>query len=161
MRKDKMLLFMWSLAVLAVDQFSKALVLNFFHEGARLSVLPGLFDLVLTFNKGIAFGVLADFPEPARQIVIAAATLTALALVFYFLIKHYRTDTVAQRALAAILGGAAGNLIDRLRLGQVVDFIDIYYAQYHWPAFNLADSAICVGVVVLMLRPLKSKPNQL
>ncbi|NLF24714.1 MAG: signal peptidase II [Deltaproteobacteria bacterium] len=156
MRIKNLIVFCLSLAIVAADQATKLIALNDFYEGESVSVIPGFFNLTLTFNKGVAFGLLADLPDPTRQVLIASATLTALGVIFFLLIKHYRHDFVAQLALAAIVGGALGNIIDRLRLGKVVDFLDFYYASYHWPAFNLADSAVCLGVLVLMFRPTKA-----
>jgi len=151
----------WLLAPLVtlLDQLTKTAVLRSFTLGQQLEVIPGYLDLTLTFNKGIAFGMLTQLPDLARQLTIVVATAAALSAIVYFLLKHFREDRIAQAALALIVGGAVGNIIDRLRHGQVVDFIDVYYGSYHWPAFNLADSAVCVGVFILLFRPSrKSEP---
>ncbi len=144
--------------VIALDQLSKLLILDKFTPGEILVLIPDYFNLTLTFNRGAAFGLFADMPDLQRQIVLSATTLLALGVVLYLLLKDYSTDFRAQTALAMVIGGALGNIIDRVRLGQVVDFLDVYFGEYHWPAFNVADSCICVGVTYLVLRSLK-KPS--
>ncbi|RIL08359.1 MAG: signal peptidase II [Proteobacteria bacterium] len=141
-----------SLTVAVFDQISKWIILQYFQEGQILPVIPEIFNLTLHYNKGVAFGMLADLPDGQRQILMTVTTMVALGFVAYLLIKQYLYDSVGQFSLALILGGAAGNIIDRARLGQVVDFLDFYYSTYHWPAFNLADSSICVGVFLLIVR---------
>lgn len=155
------ILFVVASAVVVVDQASKALVLYLLAPGEIVPLISGLFNLTLTFNKGIAFGMLADFPDFWRQTLISLATVIALATIIYFLRKQYRNDSIARIALAMIIGGAVGNMIDRFRLGQVVDFIDVYWSTHHWPAFNVADSAVCVGVFILLFRSSDSKEENL
>ena len=161
---DKALLYRkWVLAVLfislvLIDQISKLQIVAKLNPGERIAVIPGLFDLTLTYNPGAAFGILAGLPATTRHIVLGVTTVLALALVFYFMLRDYRNDSVAKFALVMILAGAAGNIIDRVRLGVVIDFLDFYVGSWHWPAFNVADSAICVGVAILLLRtPLRVK----
>jgi signal peptidase II len=143
-----------ALMVVAMDQLTKALVMSFIEKGQVVAVLPGLFNLTLHFNRGAAFGMLANLADGARQAALVVTTVVALACVVYLLIKDYLGDRLGQVALALIVGGALGNIVDRLQFGEVVDFLDFYYTQYHWPAFNLADSMICIGVAVLLLKPL-------
>lgn len=114
-------------------------------------VIPftGFFNLVLTYNKGAAFSFLGDASGWQRGLFIAIAA-GASVLIVYLLRKHYR-ETLFTMALSLILGGALGNLWDRIVLGQVVDFLDFHAVGYHWPAFNLADSAITVGAVLLII----------
>lgn len=139
--------------VAAADQGTKMLVLRSFEPGDRLPVIPGFFDLTLTFNPGAAFGFLANVSHDGlRYFLLGVATLLALSVVLYFLVYDYAHDAVAQGALALILGGAVGNIIDRVTIGSVVDFLDVYVSTYHWPVFNVADSAICIGVGILVLR---------
>lgn len=148
-------------AVMALDQLSKALVLINIRNGESIPVIPGLFDLTLTYNRGAAFGFLAGVEDGLRHVLLALTTCLALGAVLYFLIKDYSKDPLAQGALAMIVGGAFGNIIDRFRLGAVVDFLDVFYGTYHWPAFNLADSFICVGVAVLLFRRPKKDATSL
>jgi signal peptidase II len=155
MGSRKWVLLAVSLAVLIADQATKWAALKWLEYGKGERVVDGFFSLSLTFNKGIAFGVLSDLPDLIRHILIAAATLAALATLIYFMVWRYHADFAAGIALAMIFGGAVGNIIDRLRFGKVVDFLDFYYSSFHWPAFNIADSAVCIGVCVLLLRPSK------
>ncbi|EPR42262.1 Lipoprotein signal peptidase [Desulfovibrio sp. X2] len=138
--------------VLAADQASKAAVRAHIGAFERIPVIPGFLDLVNVGNRGAAFGFLnrADWSWPS--LVFAGVSLVALGVILW-LVKSAR-DRVSLAALALIMGGAVGNLVDRLRFGFVVDFIDAYVGELHWPAFNVADSAICVGAVLLAWRML-------
>lgn len=138
--------------VIWLDHLTKRLVLTSVDPGDSIPVIEGFFNIVLAFNRGAAFGFLANVADGTREVLLFATTFLALALVLYFLIFEYFHDLVAQFAIAMILGGAVGNLIDRIRFGVVVDFLDFYIGDHHWPAFNVADSAICMGVAILILR---------
>ncbi|MCB0333470.1 MAG: signal peptidase II [Bdellovibrionales bacterium] len=147
--------FIISLSVFLVaflDQWTKYLIVTSLTLGEQIEIIPGFFNLTLAYNPGAAFGMMADLPDGTRQLVLAGVTLLALCVVFYFLAKDYYHDVVAQSALGLILGGALGNIIDRVRIGVVVDFLDVYLKNYHWPSFNVADSAICIGVGILVFR---------
>ena len=111
------------------------------------------FNLTLVFNPGAAFGMFADMADGVRQATLLGVTLLALFVVWH-IYKEVKGDSWSELALIAVLAGAIGNLIDRARFEAVVDFLDFYISSYHWPAFNIADSAICIGVGVLMLRML-------
>lgn len=137
--------------ICVLDQLSKLAIMDWLHPGAIYPVIPKLFNLTLTFNKGIAFGLFSDFPDMWRQIFLGVTTLAAVCVLLYLLRHEYYNSKVGRFALALILGGAVGNIIDRVRLGYVVDFLDFYLGSYHWPAFNVADSAICVGIVILLI----------
>ena len=139
------------LAIIA-DQLSKLAVLASLQPGQVSPVIPGFFELTLALNRGAAFGFLANMPDGLRQILLALATLVAMAAVGYFLIHEHYSGHLAQVSLALIIGGAVGNIIDRVRLGDVIDFLDFYFNDFHYPAFNVADSCICVGVVLLFVR---------
>ena len=145
-----------ALAVVVLDQASKDLVLQNISPGEMVAVVPGIFNLTLNFNPGVAFGLFASMPEAQRQIAIGFTTVLALSVVAYLFMRDFRHDLKAQVALSLVVGGAIGNLIDRLQHGHVVDFLDFYWRSYHWPAFNLADSSICVGVTFLVLYSLLS-----
>jgi signal peptidase II len=138
-----------SLAILVLDQWSKWLVELHLPRGASEPVLPGFLDLVHIQNTGVAFGLLSEHGE-ARSWVLAVLGLAALAAVsFYFWITP-RRDRLLLVALALVAGGAVGNLIDRMAAGGVTDFIDVYVGRHHWPAFNVADSAITVGIALMI-----------
>ena len=140
--------FLLAAAVVAADQATKALVLARFAPREGIVVNP-YFNLVLVYNKGAAFSFLSDAPGWQTPLLIGFA-IVAIGVVAYMLVRSPGRRVMAS-GLALILGGALGNLIDRVRFGQVVDFLDFHAAGWHWPAFNVADSAITVGAVLLIL----------
>lgn len=156
-KKNAFLVSIVCLLTVASDQVSKSLVRSHFYDGEVRPVVDGFFNLTLTFNRGAAFGLWSNLPNGWREFVLGVTICIALLVVLFFLTRSYYQSSVAQVALAGILGGAVGNLIDRIRFGGVVDFLDVYHQSYHWPAFNLADSAICVGVGLLILFPHKER----
>jgi signal peptidase II len=137
--------------IVAVDQATKAVVRASLPLHDSRAIIPGLLDLTHVQNSGAAFGLLnaADFPYKAAVIaVVATAALVGIALFAAGLSPNQR---LARLGLALIMGGAAGNLIDRVTTGYVVDFVDVYWRQHHFWAFNVADSAITIGVIGMML----------
>ncbi len=147
----KKLIFITVILVVVLDQLSKALIIANFAQGEYLTVVPGIFNLTLTFNRGAAFGMMAGLPDGVRELSLSLATMLALGVVIYLFRHRDYQSTLPQAALAMIFGGALGNVVDRMRMGMVTDFLDFYYAEWHWPAFNLADSCITVGVALLLL----------
>jgi signal peptidase II len=139
-------------AVVLADQLTKWLVLAHFAPGERVE-LTGFFNLVLVFNRGAAFSFLAA--EAGWQTPVLAAFALGAALVVSVLLVRSPQRRMLCAGLALILGGALGNLVDRLRFGQVVDFLDFHAAGWHWPAFNVADSAITIGAALLILDGLR------
>ena len=135
-------------AVVLADQLTKWLMLARFAPGERLE-LTGFFNLVLVFNKGAAFSFLAA-AQGWQTPLLAGFAVVASVIVGYLIVRN-PAKWLLCLGLALILGGALGNLIDRLRYGQVVDFLDFHAWGWHWPAFNVADSAICVGAAILIL----------
>jgi signal peptidase II len=141
-----------ALVVLILDQLSKAVALRQLLPGVPVTVVDGFFSLTLVMNPGLAFGMLSSTPTAWRWMV-AVLSLAALATLATVGIRLLATGGWTTRvALGFIFGGAAGNLVDRGRFGAVVDFLDFYWRGYHWPAFNVADSAISVGVALLAVR---------
>jgi signal peptidase II len=138
-----------SLLVFALDQFTKSLAVKYLVLHAPLPVFPGL-NLTLVHNTGAAFSLLRDAGGWQRWVFIALAVVIAACIVVWLARLPARRGWLAC-ALALVLGGALGNLWDRISLGYVIDFIDVYYAHWHWPAFNLADSAITAGAVMLVI----------
>lgn len=134
--------------VLLLDQLTKALVLEHLALGASLPVIDGFFDLTHVHNPGGAFGFLATMSAQVRAALFIAASLLAAGLILWFYVQTPANQRLLAFGLALILGGALGNLIDRVRFGVVVDFIDLYIGELHWPAFNVADSAVTVGVLI-------------
>ena len=137
-----------SLAVVVFDRLTKIWMLDAFRPGEALAV-TGFFNLVLVFNKGAAFSFLAS--APGWQTPLFAAIAVVASLIISFLIYKNQNKRLFCGALALILGGALGNLWDRLDWGHVVDFLDLHAAGWHWPAFNVADAAITVGAGILIV----------
>ena len=146
--------------VVLVDQATKALILKNLPLYQSLTIIPGLFDITHIHNPGGAFGFLAGSGPGVRKLVFSFVSLLALVLVFWFYIKTPPTHRFLATGFAMIFGGAVGNLIDRVRFGIVVDFLDVYVGSTHWPAFNVADSAISIGIGIFLLHlVLKKMPE--
>jgi signal peptidase II len=137
-------------AGLALDQISKLLVLHYLPLGDQIPVIQGFFNLVHVHNKGAAFGLLANWSvEVARWFFIGTTTLVLVVLGYLW--RRLPEDRwPAALGYSLIMVGALGNLLDRVRLGEVVDFLDVHWGRYHWPAFNVADSLVCLGAGVLV-----------
>lgn len=148
-----------TLSVVALDQLTKWWVIHRLNVYETVQLIPGFFDLVHIRNRGMAFGLLNGPHMDVRFWLLFAASLLAviILLVWFFRLKH--RDTATTLGLALILGGAIGNLIDRIRYREVVDFLDFYIRTYHWPAFNVADAAITVGTFLLAITLLFRKPR--
>ena len=154
--KFNLTLFFLFLTLVILDQITKALVINFFNLYDSVALLP-MINLTFVVNYGFAFGLLNN--PSLNQILVS---LVILAIIIYFLYLLIKTqDKIFQLTLTLILAGALGNFIDRIFRGFVIDFIDIYIGKYHWPAFNIADSCITVGFVVLMINQMLLKMNML
>ncbi|MEW6313660.1 MAG: signal peptidase II [Pseudomonadota bacterium] len=136
-----------SAVVIVLDQTTKYAITQSFHFGEYLPV-TSFFNLVLTYNTGAAFSLLADAGGWQHIFFVAVAVVASVVIVY--LLRKHRDDRLFSFSLALILGGALGNLIDRIAIGKVVDFLDFYVGTYHWPAFNIADSAITVGALLLV-----------
>ncbi len=138
------------LPVTAVDQATKAVVAAVIDRYRTITVIPGFFNLTHITNPGGAFGFLASQGTAVRNIFFFTISWLAILLVLYFFWRTPRSHRILSAAFAMILGGAIGNMIDRVRLGSVIDFLDFYVGKYHWPAFNVADSAITVGMFIFV-----------
>ena len=136
-----------SAAVIALDQFSKHWIGAALPLGRETAVTP-FFNLVLIHNTGAAFSLLSSASGWQRLLFSGIAILAAIVILH--LLRKYPGNLYFSLALSLILGGALGNLIDRARLGYVIDFLDFYWGGYHWPAFNVADSAITLGAILLI-----------
>ena len=144
--KFNLTLFFLFLTLVILDQVTKALVINFFNLYDSVVLLP-IVNLTFVVNYGFAFGLLNN--PSLNQILVS---LVILAIIIYFLYLLIKTqDKIFQLTLTLILAGALGNFVDRIFRGFVIDFIDIYIGKYHWPAFNIADSCITLGFIVLMI----------
>lgn len=137
-----------ALAVIALDQASKLAILANLDLGERLPIIPGIFNLTLAYNPGAAFSFLADAGGWQRHFFTALALVISAGIVW--LLKRHANEPRYCLQLTLVLGGAVGNVIDRLAYGHVVDFIQVYYQNWYYPAFNIADSAICIGVALML-----------
>ena len=141
--------------VTLLDQTTKALVLHAIPLYTEIPVIKGLFSLVHVRNRGAAFGFLNRQDISWQFWLFLAATLVALAVVVLLAKSSRADDTAFFVSLGLILGGAVGNLIDRVRYREVIDFLDFYHNNYHWPAFNVADIAICCGAALALMLSLR------
>jgi len=150
MKTKYFVFFVTLLAVVLLDQFLKLYISSHFLPYESVGVIPGFLDLTHVKNPGAAFGFLADAPPVFRSFFLIIVTLIAMILILYFIAKGSEREVLLTFSLSLIMGGALGNLIDRVRYGEVIDFLDFYFASYHWPAFNVADTAITIGALLLL-----------
>jgi len=139
------------LTVIALDQVTKAIVRATIPIHSSVTIVPGLMDFTHVRNTGAAFGILNAVDFPFKTVVIAVVAAAALIAVGLYAAGLAHHQFVARTGLALIIGGAGGNLLDRVVAGSVVDFVDVYWRTYHFWAFNVADSAISIGVVIMIL----------
>jgi signal peptidase II len=140
------------------DQLTKYWIVDRFYYAERLVVIPGLFDLTHVRNPGGAFSLFADGPFEWRMIFFVGATLLAAVLLVIFLVRLESEEALTSLALGFVMAGALGNLVDRLRYGEVVDFLDVHlWGGYTWPTFNIADSAIVLGVGLLLVEVFRAE----
>ena len=159
--KKNILIFLLGVAVvIALDQITKSAIATRFFMHESYPVINGLFNLVYVMNPGAAFGFLANASETFRYIFFTGITIVALVLILYYLLKSKSQSLIIVCALTLIFAGAVGNLIDRLRFGSVVDFLDVYIGSAHWPAFNVADSAISIGAVLMILNMIANRKKE-
>ena len=149
-----------SLAVVAADQWSKWLVEENLPQLSSVSVIPGFLDLTHVRNTGVAFGLFAARGNLWGTLALTALGLFAMAIIGLYFHRTPRHERLLLVSLALILGGALGNLIDRLFSGGVTDFIDFYYRSYHFHTFNLADSAITIGICLMALDALRRRGDE-
>jgi signal peptidase II len=141
--------------VVALDQLTKHLVARAIDLHDSHEIVPGLASLTHVRNRGAAFGFLSNADLPYQSALFSLLSLLALLAIAAYALKLPATQKWTQVALALIMGGAIGNLFDRMRHGFVIDFVDVYWRAHHWPAFNVADSCISIGVVMLILELLR------
>ena len=140
-----------ALAVVVLDQIVKAIVRREIALNESITVIPGFFDLTRVHNTGTAFGFMNSTEFPFKTVILACIAIGALAALAMYAATLPANQWLARIGLALILGGAAGNLIDRVTEGYVVDFVDLYWSGWHFWAFNVADAAITVGVALMIL----------
>ncbi|MFZ2006533.1 MAG: signal peptidase II [Stellaceae bacterium] len=150
-----------AISVVVLDQLSKYLVLEHFGEQGcadHREIVTGFFDLVLTCNRGMSFGMFNTGPGLSVPLFSIAAVVIVAVLLFW--LSRVRSDLLSG-AIGLIIGGAIGNVIDRLRFGGVIDFLYFHLGSWYWPAFNVADSAICIGVFVMLFEGLLARRQAL
>jgi signal peptidase II len=148
-----------ALIVVLLDRWTKHLAATRIALYSHIQVIPGFFRITHTENTGAAFSLFADSPAHWKTAMLIAFSLVAMVIVTVLLWRQSRALTVTAVALSLILGGATGNLWDRVARGRVVDFLLVYVKQYQWPVFNLADSAIVIGATLLVLEILFVHPK--
>ena len=139
------------LTIVVVDQITKIYIDGSMQLHQSISVIPGYFSLTYIRNPGAAFGIMGTMSSGFRLVFFFLTSVLAMGLLITIFLRLEPGDWWGQLTIASIFGGAIGNFIDRLQYGEVIDFLDFYINGYHWPAFNVADSAISVGVVSLLL----------
>jgi signal peptidase II len=142
--------------IVAFDQVTKALVDDFMMLHESRTIVEGLVRLTYVQNRGAAFGILSEAGLPYQSLMFSVVSLLALLAIALYAWRMPVQSRLPQTALALVMGGAIGNLLDRARLGYVIDYVDVYWGAHHWPAFNVADSAITVGVALLVLDILRN-----
>jgi signal peptidase II len=147
---QRLIEFLLPVIIVGVDQATKAMVRASVPVHDSVTVIPGLLDITHALNSGAAFGILNGADFPFKTVIIAVIATAALIGVGMYAASLSHHQLIARIGLALIIGGAAGNLLDRIAVGSVVDFVDVYWHTYHFWAFNVADSAITVGVVVMI-----------
>jgi signal peptidase II len=147
-----------SALVLALDRFTKNWVSRHIEEGNAITVIPGVFRISHVQNPGAAFSMFSESANPERtRWILILFSLLAAAVVLGILLRIGRRFTLTSLAMALVLGGAIGNAWDRIRYATVVDFLEVHIVHYHWPDFNVADSAIVIGGILLLLDALFSR----
>ena len=147
-----------SAIIIALDIWTKALVLARIQLHEAIPVIPNFFQLVHVRNTGAAFGLGANASSKLVPVLLNVGAIAVFCVVVVYALRSSVTDRLLQTGLHLILGGAIGNLLDRFRFGYVVDFLDVYIGRHHWPAFNVADSAICIGIALLFF-DMRKKPD--
>ena len=155
----------WLLAlsalIVALDRITKLWVSHHIAEGNIIIVIPRVFAISHVMNPGAAFSLFTDSPNPARtRWMLTAFSLLAALVVFIILIRIGRRLSLTAVSMALVLGGAIGNVWDRIAYGTVVDFIEVHIIHYHWPDFNVADSAIVIGGILLLIDSLRPRHQE-
>lgn len=145
------------ICVVLVDFVSKAYISSTMVLHESVPVIEGFFNITYVRNPGAAFGLFSEASGTFRLLFFVAVTVLAIVLVLYYIVRSSVEESLVIFSLSLILSGAVGNLIDRVCYGEVVDFLDVYIGSHHWPAFNVADSAITVGALILFFELCKRK----
>ena len=155
--KERLPYVLLMVATLITDRWTKALIRNRLDLNESISVIDGFFNITYVRNTGVAFGIFSSISSPAKSALLSLFTAFAAAVVITYSVRSPARNRLLQIALSLILGGALGNLYDRLAYGYVVDFLELYAGSYHWPSFNVADAAISTGVVLLAIEIIRNE----
>lgn len=150
MKRNIIIFILGAAFVIALDQITKAAIMTKFLIHESYTIIDGFFNLVYVMNPGAAFGFLADASVIFRYVFFIGITSAVILLILYYIVKSKSQNLQTVISLTLIFSGAVGNLIDRIRFGAVVDFLDFYIHTWHWPAFNVADSSIFLGAVLMI-----------
>jgi signal peptidase II len=158
--KDDLPFILVVVSVLVLDQLTKFWIDENLPLHTSIPIIPGFFHLTYIRNPGAAFGILAQLSAPLRSLFFLTVAAAALWLILYYLHYYPRRPIIFTYSLAFIFAGACGNMMDRIRLGEVIDFFDFFIGEAHWPAFNVADASITVGAVLLFWILVKNPPKR-
>ena len=161
MKRKYWLLLIFSVVILLLDQWTKFMVVQKLPLYQRVKVIQGFFNLIHVRNTGGAFGIFGGEKGGLGSILFVVISLIAIGAIVFLFLKIKENEKILAFSFSLILSGAVGNLIDRLRYGEVVDFLDFHLSTSHWPAFNVADSAICIGIGLMALELLKGDRKKL
>ena len=160
MKKNIILFVLGAATIVFLDQITKAAIVKNFLLHESHTVMDGFFNIVYVMNPGAAFGFLADMSETFRYLFFIGITVLVMMLIIYYIVKIESQNKLYVLSLTLIFAGAVGNLIDRIRFGAVVDFLDFYIGTAHWPAFNVADSSITIGAVLIVWGMIKKRKEE-
>lgn len=154
MKRKYWIFLIFCFGVLALDQWTKYLIVQKLRLYQSVQVIDGFFNIVQVRNTGGAFGIFGGGKGGIGSILFVVVSLIAIGAIVFLFVKTRENEKTLALSFSLILSGALGNLIDRLHHGEVVDFLDFHLSTYHWPAFNVADSAICIGIGLMALQVL-------
>ena len=149
--------FLLAAVIVALDRWTKSLIQSRFDLSDTVTIVDGFFNITYIRNTGVAFGIFSSVDSPAKAVLLSLFTAFAAIVVSLYSLRSPAGNRLLQVALGFILSGALGNLYDRLVYGYVVDFLEFYLRTYHWPSFNVADSAISTGVALLALEIIRNE----
>jgi signal peptidase II len=149
-----------SFLVFLVDQITKTIVVQGMDPHESIEVVPNLFNITYVHNRGAVFGLGSNFSAPYLSWLLSILSIVSLGVILFYFLRVRTTSPRLYTGLALVLGGALGNLYDRLKSGYVVDFLDLHWYDHHWPFFNVADMSICVGVGLLLISMPSASENQ-
>jgi signal peptidase II len=155
MKRKYWVLLIFFFGILLLDQWTKSLIIQKLLLYQKIEVIQGFFNIIHVRNTGGAFGIFGGEKGGFGSILFVVVSLMAIGVIIFLFIRIKEEEKTLALSFSLILSGAIGNLIDRLRYGEVIDFLDFYLSSTHWPAFNIADSAICIGIGLMALELLK------